>query len=416
VTATAGDGLKDTGRPWVALLRTGTIVFVVSLLVCEIGLQLIAASPASTLLEPPPLWIDGRGNPRHPDHDARGYRNTETLATADVVAIGDSHTYGIGVKRHEAWPAILAAQTGLTVYSMAHGGYGPGQYERMLPEALTLRPRAIIVAVYMGNDLYDAFAFAKGTPMPRHLADLAEGAAARDKAGRIEEQAGRLFSLGGGSPIRGWLGEHVELYRLAHRVRRQIAGPPAFMSPNFDEAVMALTPTHRRYVSAVYGPEWRTILRPAYGHLGVDQSDPRILLGFELTVTALQTIAERCRMAAIAFVILVLPTKESVFYPRIAKPADHPLLRELVNDESAFRGRLVRRLRDSGVDTLDLLPALRVATTQPYPESLDGHPNVAGHLIIAERVAGWLPERVPRKTAAGASGSVSGTWTRTRRR
>jgi len=63
-----------------------------------------------------------RGDPRYPDHDARGYRNAHAVSRADIVALGDSHTYGVAVKkRHEAWPAVLAERTGHVVYSIKSG-------------------------------------------------------------------------------------------------------------------------------------------------------------------------------------------------------------------------------------------------------------------------------------------------------
>src|SRR5881394_3687348 len=38
-------------------------------------------------------------------HDAWGFRNRSVPESADVVALGDSHTYGNCAKRSEAWPA-----------------------------------------------------------------------------------------------------------------------------------------------------------------------------------------------------------------------------------------------------------------------------------------------------------------------
>ena len=205
------------------VLRTQVMVLLVALVAVEAGLRVLAWAEPVWYWEPP-LWIrdatlGNRGNPQHPDHDARGYRNVRALREADVVAIGDSHTYGIGVAREEAWPAVLGAQLARPVYSIAHGGYGPGHYERVLPEALALRPRVVVIGVHLGNDLYDAYAFAKSHPAPAHLAELAGRAAARDREVPIQEEAARLFTLGretsGSARVRAWLGDHLELYRFA---------------------------------------------------------------------------------------------------------------------------------------------------------------------------------------------------------
>jgi lysophospholipase L1-like esterase len=127
--------------------------------------------------------------------------------------------------------------------------------------------------------------------------------------------------------------------------------------------------------------------------LALNQRDPRILLGFELSVEALVSMTARCRQEHVELLVAVLPTKESVFWPRVTDRDSHPQLQGLVEDEMAFREGLIRRLRDAHIAVLDLLSELRTATAQPYPETLDGHPNAAGHRIIAERVGGWIIDR-----------------------
>jgi hypothetical protein len=185
------------------------------------------------------------------------------------------------------------------------------------------------------------------------------------------------------------------LYALVREVRKHFAGRLPSHHNRFDRAVAALTPADRKHVSLVDGPGWRTILTAPYRRRGLDRDDPRILLGFELSVHALETIATRCRAQGIQALVVLLPTKESVFWPRITNPDAHPQLAELVADEAALRERLLQRLERAGVDVVDVLSELRTANTQPYHESADGHLNPAGHVIVADRVAAWVLKRVP---------------------
>ncbi len=181
------------------------------------------------------------------------------------------------------------------------------------------------------------------------------------------------------------------LYALAHEVRKELTPQPSLLAArSFERAVAAVSPIERAYVSMVDGPDWRTILNPTYRRLAVDPRDPRILLGFELAVDALESTAARCRAAGADLLVVLLPTKESVFWPRIAVPEAHPQLREAVLDEATLGARLVQRLERAGVEVLDVQPALRAASAQPYFENGDGHPNPFGHAVIAERVAGWV--------------------------
>jgi hypothetical protein len=87
-----------------------------------------------------------RGNPLRPDHDRWGYRNPDRPARADVVALGDSQTYGPD-DPSRAWPSVLARRAGLIVYNMALPGYGPGQSLLQLDDALSLDPKELVVSV-----------------------------------------------------------------------------------------------------------------------------------------------------------------------------------------------------------------------------------------------------------------------------
>ncbi len=94
-------------------------------------------------------------------HDARGFRNPSALDSATIVALGDSHTYGISVSSEEAWPHILSAQMDKDVYNMGKAGYGPARNNHNLSIAIELEPRWIIFGLYFGNDFYDDFRFAQ---------------------------------------------------------------------------------------------------------------------------------------------------------------------------------------------------------------------------------------------------------------
>src|SRR5262245_30568619 len=64
--------------------------------------------------------------------DQWGFRNRGVPAAADIVAIGDSHTYGNTATMSDSWPYVVARATGRTVYNLGLGGYGPNQYYELL--------------------------------------------------------------------------------------------------------------------------------------------------------------------------------------------------------------------------------------------------------------------------------------------
>jgi lysophospholipase L1-like esterase len=65
-------------------------------------------------------------------HDALGFRNAHVPERVDVVAVGDSQTYGVSATRENSWPQQLGRLLGQSVYNMALGGYGSGSDPRRI--------------------------------------------------------------------------------------------------------------------------------------------------------------------------------------------------------------------------------------------------------------------------------------------
>jgi len=63
--------------------------------------------------------LDYTVNPELAGIDSSGFRNPTVLRTAEIVAIGDSHTFGYNVSSEDDWPTQLADMTGRTVYNFA---------------------------------------------------------------------------------------------------------------------------------------------------------------------------------------------------------------------------------------------------------------------------------------------------------
>ncbi len=57
-----------------------------------------------------------RGNPKHPEHDEKGFRNKSVPQKVDVLAIGDSQTYGTGVNAGQDWPQQMQSLGKIETY------------------------------------------------------------------------------------------------------------------------------------------------------------------------------------------------------------------------------------------------------------------------------------------------------------
>jgi len=393
--------------PIVWLVFAEAVLFVATLLSPAIDQALLRQDERAQIAPwLPDAELEKRGNPRYRDHDEDGFRNPRALERADIVVLGDSQSYGTSVFEHEAWPARLADLRKEPVYNMAFPSYGPYHASLLLDDALAKRPRIVVVSLYLGNDFYDVFRLlwredsrAKWYA-PEAIADLEaeeRQMSFDDKVRRVlvpgvsaePEESVEIKAPSGGQAIKRFLSDHLHTYRLARAVRDTLRhrALPSTLAPSFDAAVAALTDDHAHCCSVFASGTWRTILTAPYRHAVLDASDPRIVESVPVTIELLSRMADAAREGGARLVVVQIPTKETVFAPRVEAAAKHPHLEAIVADEAAFRTRVAHALEARGIPHLDVTPALRAAPTQPYFENADGHPNPLGHRIIAAEVA-----------------------------
>jgi lysophospholipase L1-like esterase len=348
-----------------------------------------------------------RPSPVHPEHDRLGFRNPAVPAQAEVVALGDSQTYGVGVATSETWTARLAEATGLEVYNLAYGGYGPAHHLILLGEALALKPDTVIEAFYTGNDLYDAYqlVYVRGSLPELRTSDtaLAADLREREQADTFEKKVKRLHREGEDrSALRAFLAEHSRLYgllRIAKRKLGQLRGGDANTGPmTFDpHAPLEVSVDNGRQLIRKGG--LHAVLTPAYRLAALDLDDPRIAEGLRVSIEAMRAMGRRTTETGARFVILLIPTKERVF---AGLHRDTDRYRRLLS----FETQTVERIREAlgeEYPIVDALPPLQNLLKQgrsPYGPTADGHPNALGHEVIAETVRSALSQPDAKAGAA----------------
>jgi hypothetical protein len=329
-----------------------------------------------------------RGNPQYPGHDKNGFRNSTAMEKADIVTIGDSQTYGWNVSPQQAWPNVLHEMSSCSVYNMAVDGIGPLQYAALTREALQLKPRLILVGIYFGNDFYDSwdmYRFKPGEyPVPKELLHAALDRERNSPLSREAEQ----FWVSDASPwsVDKFLSEHSGLWRFGHAIKDRLLGATSVFASSFQQAVAALTPKQLEYTSLFEGDNWKTILTSRYREIAEGTKDPRIRVGYSLTLWAIGNISETASQNEATVIFVLLPTKENVFVNRVINVDKHPFLEKLTKDEDQNREGLIRYMEKNSIAYVDMTPVLRSLMQQPYPENVDGHPNAIGHRAIASRL------------------------------
>lgn len=310
------------------------------------------------LLKDPYLNIRSRplftGDSGSGPHDLLGFRNPGIPNTADIIAIGDSQTYGIGEPIEDNWPSQLGAVLGdrqLAVYSMAVGGWAAVQYLDIFAKAVRLKPGVVIIAFYSGNDSLESFNMAYGAA---HWAEL-----------RVNPAL-----------------DSSDVPQITPLLSLEDAWPVTFS----DGVEIMFTPR---------------------GRLDLNDSDqPAIRAGFDIMAEVSRQIGAMASAHDISVVFTVIPTRELVYArkverERLATPASY---RRLIAMEGANIERLAAVLRDiPGAYYLDLLAPLQEAALSGaalYPRKWDGHPGREGYRIIAGALAARLEPLLPPETGA----------------
>jgi hypothetical protein len=381
----------------VGQLLLKVIVFVAasigSLLLCELGLRL-TLDPADYLsVRVVEDDILGAKVARTGDSgfDHWGFRNPSIPTTADIVAIGDSHTYGNTARMSESWPMVLGKLTGESVYNMGLGGYGPNQYLYLLQtKALQLKPRMIICGLYMGDDFENAFSISYGLSHWSYLRRLP----LKDAKFYIWDPPASRPSIV--KRARVWLSQHSILYQLAFH---GLFGGGKIQGEYQIRNASKLYPD---LATSLIIPEAHVLeaFRPKSMLSRLDQQSPEIKEGMRITFGLLKEMNDICKANHMQFVVVVIPTKESVFSEYFERNRGLPLsdvLSNLRENDQLARDRLFTFMTKADISYVDALPALKSqAGHELYARTAsDMHPSRNGYRVIAETIANCLKRDDP---------------------
>lgn len=316
--------------------------------------------------------------------DEWGFRNAAIPSSADVVAIGDSHTFGNTATMEDAWPSVLGRMSGLGVYNLGMGGYGPNQYYHLLTtKALKLHPKWVLCGLYFGDDFENAFTITYGLPHWANLRSGQWGAVDADIWGTSE-----IPSLS--KRARNWLSRESLIYRLV------VHGP--LLGAVKEEARFRRVARNEDPVTTslvVPDRNIREAFRPAPIAARLDQDSRPVLEGMRITFHLVQAMNETCRQSQCELVVVVIPTKETVFADYLeGRPAIYlsQAVDKVITNERVARTKLFQFLDHAHIPYVDTLPALKQAIgNELYARTTqDMHPGRNGYRVIGETVAAYL--------------------------
>jgi acetyltransferase AlgX (SGNH hydrolase-like protein) len=282
--------------------------------------------------------------------DSRGFRNADPWpARADVVAVGDSLTFGFGVPDGHSW-VDLAARTlpGAAVVNLALPGFGPLQQLRVYETfGAALRPKIVLVGFFPANDFWDTAKFLT------------------------------WLGLGEGGNYLLWRDFGVNSMGSRSVIEKVLRA-------SYLQSLLwaALNPGNEEFGRdgiVLETPKGRLRLLPSTLRKLRERASPG-RPEFEEAFAALRELDDRVRAGGGRMVVVVLPSKEYVYLPLAGGSADDPLK------------HVHRALEQLNLSYLDVAPRFRerAAAGELLFFEIDGHPNEQGYAVIAEAVVDYL--------------------------
>lgn len=319
--------------------------------------------------------------------DGRGFNNLETLNEADIVTLGDSHTYGghtsLG-RENVSWPAQLAEMTDRTVYNMGVWGYGTAQYRELFETALSLQPEKIVVGMYIANDFFDNYDTVYhrkgwGEYQDANFIDSNPVTIAETKQIDVPFRS-----------IRDWLNDKSVIYNLLGNNSRALREWLGISKP-------VVTGTNDWSVNDKDIPlnfeieDQNTQFWTGHRLPGVDLTDERIKEGWRLSKVMYKEMSDMANREGVELVVLMIPSKMTAYRELVSKKdLNNQTFDEILTNETLIRLNMMNYCDDIGIICLDVAPSLSEALldgVQIYKTDRDEHPLPVGYTIYASVVA-----------------------------
>lgn len=380
------------GRRWIRVFqRLALVVLGIGLCIGALELVVRLTRPARFV---PPVEQDDPilgyvFEPGTGGADAWGFRNAEVPERVDIFCTGDSQTWGTNIKREETWPRALARRTGRSTYNAGISGYGALQYLALLERAQALDARIVVIGLFFGNDLFDAFRFAR----LEHWSDFRDPALDYPPLvyGVTPGPAPNLVM----GAVDGLMEHSLVLGRLGFELKLAMRNHPALADLYWvDGGAPRLAE----------GPV-RTYFTPDYRLRALNLDDHTIRDGMRITLEAYARAAERSTELGMRLAVLLIHTKEYSYWRYLEQrdPALADRLAELGRAEAEVTERLGDHFASLDLRVVEPTPEIVAALAAGralWPAYTDGHLNEEGTDLIAAvlqlELADWIAALPPR--------------------
>ena len=310
--------------------------------------------------------------PNAPGHDARGFRNAAAPERADLVAIGDSHTWGSNALIDEAWPQVLGPSLGRHATTSRSAATVRSNMRRSRRRPSRFVPPYRRRALRRERSLGRLLPRLGQRPLPRSRGRRARRTRRHPRHGRPALEA--VDAGGEGTSV-------PRVSRGCNATSRSSGSPPGPASSKTaaTKSSSPVTAVARKRPQDGFVFETAATSTGSHHFLPVPRSRPGRAAhrrGIPAHPRPLARIESLYRGAGVHILVASVPTKESVYYAvvRSARPEPDPGYERLVAAESCVSDDLASFCHGRGIAFHDLLPALRRLQdgTPLYPRTPTG--------------------------------------------
>lgn len=275
--------------------------------------------------------------------DGIGFRDDGSEGKPDIVTIGDSFTFALGVNSSDSWPKLLENDLQKNVINMGVWGYGTISEERILERyGIQLKPKLVILD-FAVNDFSDSYNFLQTTSPSKPLPDFL-----RDNVAIYRFLWQRLGELKHDTEIINYKDENLTFQFWPQPALKNI-------SPKFE----------------------------------------RVATGEKFAKESILRIAKMANDNGAQFVIVILPAKEQVYWHIVKNLIPNP--GEYTYDYPD--DSILAFCKENNLKCLDLRPQFKEHALKGeqlfFP--VDSHYNIQGNALIAEEVYKYLAQNISLK-------------------
>ncbi|MCC7486347.1 MAG: hypothetical protein IT529_15350 [Burkholderiales bacterium] len=294
--------------------------------------------------------------------NSRGLRDREhsldeRAGVTRIVTLGDSFTWGYGVRREAAYPALLERRLAATeVINLGVTGFGLRQaFEFLKLEGALYRPDAVILGLCQ-NDIYE------GRPRVDPPTEA--------RMPRAPDRAGSFAA------VKSWLSRELVLYRLMQQAIN----------------------THRQLLNVLVATGLKDAL---HGFDGLDYSlmpaliryPPQLQGAWEEAEADLLRMRDWLAERGIRFVVALIPARQAIE----SRSFEHSIAYTVYESSDFDLGKPYRNLewfaKSHSIEVMNAYPAfMRRYGADPRTLYLpqDSHFNEAGHEVFADEIVAHL--------------------------